>query len=59
MRRTVLLRRRIDNQSIPRIAAEMNLSTAAVEKHVVRGLSDLRKAMEDGEELKGSSRDAQ
>jgi len=59
LRRAVLLRRRIDNQSIPRIAAEMNLSTAAVEKHVVRGLSDLRKAMEDGEELKGSSRDAQ
>lgn len=59
LRRAVLLRRRIDNQSIPRIAAEMNLSTASVEKHVVRGLSDLRKAMEDGEELKGSSRDAQ
>mgnify|MGYP003577600932 CR=1 FL=1 len=59
LRRAVLLRRRMDNQSIARIAAEMNLSPAAVEKHVVRGLSDLRKAMEDGEELKGSSRDAQ
>lgn len=59
LRRAVLLRRRMDNQSIARIAAEMNLSTTAVEKHVVRGLSDLRKAMDDGEELKGSSRDAQ
>lgn len=59
LRRAVLLRRRMDNQSIAHIAAEMKLSTAAVEKHVVRGLSDLRKAMEDEEELKGSSRDAQ
>lgn len=59
LRRAVLLRRRMENQSIARIAADMNLSTAAVEKHVVRGLSDLRKAMEDGEELRGSSRDAQ
>lgn len=57
LRRAVLLRRRVDNQSYARIAADMNLSVAAVEKHVVRGLSDLRKAMEDGEDRKGPPRD--
>nr|WP_167381857.1 RNA polymerase sigma factor [Novosphingobium panipatense] len=47
LRRAVLVRRRVENQSHARIAAEMGLSVAAVEKHVVRGLCDLRKAMED------------
>lgn len=59
LRRAVLLRRRVDNQSYARIVAEMNLSTAAVEKHVVRGLSDLRKALEDGEDFRGSPCDAE
>lgn len=45
LRRAVLVRRRIDNQSHARIAADLDLSIAAVEKHVVRGLSDLRQGM--------------
>jgi len=48
LRRKVLVRRRIDNQSHARIAGELGLSVAAVEKHVVRGLCDIRRAMEDG-----------
>lgn len=47
LRRAVLLRRRVENQSHARIAAELGLSVAAVEKHVVRGLCDLRRAMKD------------
>ena len=47
LRRAVLVRRRMENQSHARIAAELGISVAAVEKHVVRGLCDLRRAMED------------
>lgn len=47
LRRAVLVRRRVENQSHARIAAELGLSIAAVEKHVVRGLCDLRRAMDD------------
>ncbi|TCU54674.1 RNA polymerase sigma-70 factor (ECF subfamily) [Novosphingobium sp. PhB57] len=47
LRRAVLMRRRVENQSHARIAAELGLSIAAVEKHIVRGLGDLRKAMAD------------
>lgn len=47
LRRMVLMRRRIDNHSHSRIAAEFNLSLAAVEKHVVRGLCDLREAVKN------------
>ncbi len=47
LRRAVLVRRRLENQSCARISAELGLSVAAVEKHVVRGLGDLRAAMAD------------
>lgn len=47
LRRAVLVRRRLENQSHASIAAELGLSIAAVEKHVVRGLCDLRRAMKD------------
>lgn len=45
LRRAVLVRRRIENQSCARIAADLGLTAAAVEKHIVRGLSDLRDAL--------------
>lgn len=47
LRREVLTRRRIDNQPYARIAADLGLSLSAVEKHVVRGLCDLRDIMHD------------
>jgi RNA polymerase sigma factor (sigma-70 family) len=47
LRREVLIRRRLENQSHTRIAADLGLSLAAVEKHVVRGLCDLRNLMHD------------
>jgi RNA polymerase sigma factor (sigma-70 family) len=42
LRREVFLRRRLDEQSVARIASDLDLSPAAVEKHVVRALADLR-----------------
>lgn len=45
LRRTVFEKRRIENQSHAQIAAELGISAAAVEKHVTRGLQDMRKAL--------------
>jgi RNA polymerase sigma factor (sigma-70 family) len=46
LRREVFFRRRLDGQPIAAIAAELGLSVAAVEKHVVRALADLRAALD-------------
>ncbi|AIT82319.1 RNA polymerase sigma factor [Novosphingobium pentaromativorans] len=42
LRREVLIRRRLENQSYQEIGKALNLSSAAVEKHVVRALASLR-----------------
>lgn len=44
LRREVIVRRRVLNQSCEAIAAELDLSLKAVEKHVTRGPMDLKKA---------------
>ena len=44
LRREVIVRRRVLNQSCEAIAQELDLSLKAVEKHVTRGLVDLKKA---------------
>jgi RNA polymerase sigma factor (sigma-70 family) len=46
LRREVFTRRRLDGQEIATIAADLGLSIAATEKHVVRALADLRAALE-------------
>jgi RNA polymerase sigma-70 factor (ECF subfamily) len=46
LRREVLTRRRLDGVPVPTIAADLDLSVAAVEKHVVRALADLRAALD-------------
>lgn len=45
LRREVVLRRRLENQPHARIASDLGLSLASVEKHVTRGMNDLRKAL--------------
>jgi RNA polymerase sigma-70 factor (ECF subfamily) len=45
LRREVFTRRRLDGQPVAIIAADLDLSIAAVEKHVVRALADLRGAL--------------
>lgn len=45
LRRAVFRRRRIENHSHAQIAAEFGISIASVEKHVTRGLQDLRRAL--------------
>ena len=45
-RREVLTRRRIDGQSLDAIGRAMGLSPAAVEKHLVRALAQLRAGLE-------------
>jgi RNA polymerase sigma-70 factor (ECF subfamily) len=45
LRREVFLRRRLDEQPTAKIAADLDLSAAAVEKHVTRALADLRAAL--------------
>lgn len=45
LRREVFVRRRLDGQSPAAISAEMGLSPAAVEKHLVRALADLHLQM--------------
>lgn len=42
-RREVLIRRRVNGESVADIAATMGLSKAAVEKHIVRGLAALNR----------------
>lgn len=46
LRREVFTRRRLDGQPIGSIAVELDMTVAAVEKHCVRALSDLRRALE-------------
>lgn len=45
LRREVIVRRRLENQSHARIASDLGLSLSSVEKHVTRGMNDLRKAL--------------
>jgi RNA polymerase sigma factor (sigma-70 family) len=45
LRREVFLRRRLDDQPSATIAADLDLSLSAVEKHVVRAMADLRGAL--------------
>lgn len=46
LRREVFLRRRLDGIAVATIAADLELSVAAVEKHCVRAVADLRAALE-------------
>lgn len=46
LRREVLERRRIRHESCRKIGEDLSLSMKAVEKHITRGLIDLRRAME-------------
>ncbi|WP_226636305.1 RNA polymerase sigma factor [Novosphingobium profundi] len=46
LRREVLVRRRLRNESCRAIGEDLALSSKAVEKHITRGLVDLRRAME-------------
>ncbi|WP_162233693.1 MULTISPECIES: RNA polymerase sigma factor [unclassified Sphingomonas] len=45
LRREVFLRRRLDGDTIDTVAADLDLSPAAIEKHVTRARSDLRRAL--------------
>jgi len=45
LRREIFLRNRFDGQTAPEIAAELEMSRAAVDKHIVRALSDIRQAL--------------
>lgn len=45
LRRKVFEQRRIENRSHTQIAADLGISVASVEKHVSRGLQDLRRAL--------------
>jgi RNA polymerase sigma-70 factor (ECF subfamily) len=45
LRREVFSRRRLKGESVGEIAASLDMSIAAVEKHLVRGLSDLQAAL--------------
>lgn len=45
LRREIFLRKRLDGQSTAEIAGATEMSLAAIEKHVVRAFSDLRKAL--------------
>lgn len=46
LRREVLVRRRLNQESCRTIGADLDLSTKAVEKHITRGMIDLRRALE-------------
>lgn len=46
LRREVLVRRRLNQESCRMIGADLDLSTKAVEKHITRGMIDLRRALE-------------
>lgn len=45
LRRKAFVQRRIENRSHAQIAADLGISVASVEKHVSRGLQDMRKAL--------------
>lgn len=46
LRREIFLRRRLDGVAVAIIAADLDMSVAAVEKHCVRAVADLRAALE-------------
>lgn len=52
LRREVLVRRRVENQSYEEIGRALDLSASAVEKHVVRALASLR-AYQDKNMIEG------
>ncbi|UYY77535.1 RNA polymerase sigma factor [Sphingomonas sp. R1] len=54
LRREVLIRRRLEGQSYREIGTALNLSSAAVEKHVVRALADLR-AYQERHKIEGDT----
>ena len=45
LRREVIVRRRLHGESCAAIARDLELSLKAVEKHITRGLADLRQAL--------------
>lgn len=46
LRREVFLRRRLDGDAVETVASDLDLSSAAIEKHVTRALADLRHALD-------------
>lgn len=46
LRREVLIRRRLNQERCRAIGEDLSLSAKAVEKHITRGMIDLRKALE-------------
>lgn len=46
LRREVLIRRRLNQESCRSIGEDLAISAKAVEKHITRGMIDLRKALE-------------
>jgi RNA polymerase sigma-70 factor (ECF subfamily) len=46
LRREVLIRRRLNQESCRAIGEDLSMSAKAVEKHITRGLLDLRAALE-------------
>lgn len=46
LRREIFLRRRLDGMAVAAIAADLEMSVAAIEKHCSRALADLRAALE-------------
>ncbi|WP_324698800.1 MULTISPECIES: RNA polymerase sigma factor [Novosphingobium] len=46
LRREVLIRRRLNHESCRAIGDDLSISAKAVEKHITRGLLDLRRALE-------------
>lgn len=45
LRREVIIRRRLQEQSCAAIARDLEISLKAVEKHITRGLADLQRAL--------------
>lgn len=46
LRREIFLRRRLDGVAVAIIAADLDMTPAAIEKHCVRAVADLRAALE-------------
>lgn len=46
LRREVFLRRRLDGDAVETVVRDLDLSPAAIEKHVTRALADLRHALD-------------
>lgn len=46
LRREVLIRRRLNQESCRAIGEDLSMSAKAVEKHITRGMIDLRKALQ-------------